>query len=69
VSTLGQNAFNSTVLTSVVMQSATPPSVAAAAVPINNLAGLLIHVPNAAAVTAYQAATGWSTYGSKIVTP
>jgi len=58
-------------LENIYMLSATPPSLLSVSWgPFDSLAsGAKIHVPDSAAVTAYQSATGWSKYASMIVTP
>jgi len=71
VTSIGQFAFDyCSVLNSVTMLSSTPPSLPASSMAFDNEAsGFKIHVPSSAAVTAYKAATGWSSYASEIVTP
>ena len=57
-------------LASVTMQASTPPTLSASSLAFSHEAsGFEIHVPSAAAVADYQAATGWSDYASLIVTP
>jgi hypothetical protein len=52
------------------MDGSTPPSLPASSGAFDAEAtGFKIHVPSSAAVTAYDAATGWSSYSSEIVTP
>lgn len=70
VNSIEDNAFSDcTMLSSVTMQSTSPPTLS----PFNTFNGVAtgfqIHVPTPEAVAAYQAAPGWSTYASKIVTP
>jgi BspA type Leucine rich repeat region (6 copies)/Listeria-Bacteroides repeat domain (List_Bact_rpt) len=62
--------FGDTSLTGVYMQSSTPPSLPASSRAFDSEASSFkIHVPSAAAVTAYDAATGWLDYYSIITTP
>jgi len=69
VTSIGDSAFASCYeLTNLTMLRETPPTLGSNAFQ-NASAGLLIHVPSAAAVTAYSAATRWSAYASRIVTP
>lgn len=71
VTSIGSCAFwYCTSLSSVTMNSSTPPSLPASSGAFGGEpSGFLIHVPTTAAVTAYDAATGWSTYINNIVTP
>lgn len=64
VTFIGGNAFNScTSLISVTIKATTPPNVGG--LPFNNTNNCPIYVP-AASVNAYKAASGWSTYASRI---
>jgi hypothetical protein len=58
--------YGCTSLTSVTMLASSPPTLSGAT---NFPSGATIHVPSSTAVTAYQAASGWSTFSSQIVTP
>jgi hypothetical protein len=71
VASIGDWAFDyCSGLTDVTMQSSTPPALNASSnVFYGASSSLKIHVSSSAAVTTYQAATGWSVYSSKIVTP
>jgi hypothetical protein len=72
ITSIGRCIFSGcTSLTSLTMQSEIPPSLPENSGTFANLkpSGILIHVPSAAAVTAYQAATGWNEYSSQIVFP
>lgn len=70
VTSIGSDAFNSCQLTSLTMQSSTPPSLPVGSGAFDNEAsGFQIHVPSAAAVVAYSNASGWSSYASKMTTP
>lgn len=69
VTGINSNAFlECGLLSSVTMRRATPPGLGMQ-VFYNCAADLAIHVPDSAAVTAYQSASNWNTYASRIVTP
>ena len=71
VTSIGSSAFQScSNLVGVTMASATPPALPATSYAFSyEASGFQIHVPDAAAVTAYQGAAGWSDYSAAIVTP
>ena len=66
VTSIGSNAFQySSNLTNVTMASVTPPTLPTGSQAFSNTNyALKIHVPTNAALTAYSAATGWSSYSS-----
>ena len=66
VTTLGDNVFDGcNSLASITSKTATPPAVPSTLGVMSN-GNLVIKVPSAEAVAAYQAATGWSTYSASI---
>jgi hypothetical protein len=68
VTSIGSSAFEGCEgITSVIAQPELPPAIGTAVFWGMTLSG--IHVPSAAAVTAYQAAPGWSDYAGIISTP
>ena len=71
VTSISYSAFTQcSMLASVTMLASTPPALPASSNAFSNVAsGFAIHVPDAAAVATYKAATGWSDYASVIVTP
>jgi hypothetical protein len=71
ISSIGQYAFGKcSDLSRVTVNATTPPAMASGSNAFYGCAAtLLIHVPSAALVAAYQAATGWSDYSSQIVSP
>jgi len=57
-------------LSNVTIQSVTPPSLPSSSYTFTaEASGFEIHVPSSTAVSAYDAATGWCSYASEIVTP
>jgi len=71
MTSIGQQAFwDCWALTNIIMDGSTPPSLPVTSEAFDKVAtGFRIHVPSSAAVAAYDAATGWSSYSSEIVTP
>ena len=71
VASIGDFAFEfCSHLKSVTLESGTPPELPTSSEAFDDEAtGFVIHVPSAAAISTYQAATGWNSYSSIIVTP
>ena len=67
VTSIGSSAFrNCSSLTSLIVRATTPPTLGSSAIPTTNNIGVFIKVPSAS-VSAYQGASGWSSYASKII--
>ena len=62
---IGGNAFAWTSIRSLTVRAASPPTLASTAFTSADTSNLIIYVP-AASVAAYKAASGWSSYASKI---
>lgn len=70
VTSIGNYAFSGTSNSlSVTMLSSTPPTLGSSAFPSASTSSIKIHVPSAAAVTAYSSATNWTSYVGAITTP
>jgi len=66
LTSIGENAYNGSSLTTVTCYALTPPEMSSLAFTGSTFSYLQIKVPSAS-VAAYKAASGWSSYSNKIV--